>query len=127
MLVTALVVSRIQYCLSVYGNGSQKNFDRLQKILNFAARVIFGRRKFDHVSDLLTKLGWLSPRGMSDYQALVIAHKVIQRREPEELAALFVANRAIRERQSRQDHLFHLLVRGWKRESGGSAIELQLC
>ena len=65
MLVTALVVSRIQYCLSVYGNGSQKNFDRLQKILNFAARVIFGRRKFDHVSDLLTKLGWLSPRGMS--------------------------------------------------------------
>ena len=107
-LVTALVVSRIQYCLSVYGNGSQKNFDRLQKILNFAARVIFGRRKFDHVSDLRTKLGWLSPRGMSDFHTLVIAHKVIQRREPEQLAALFVANSAIRERPSRQDHFFHL-------------------
>ena len=45
---------------------------------------------------------------MSDYQALVIAHKVIQRREPKEIAALFVTNSAIRERQSRQDHLFHL-------------------
>ena len=105
MLVTALVISRIQYCLTVYGNGSQKNFDRLQKILNFAARVIFGRRKFDHVSDLRKKLGWLSPRCMSDHQTLVIAHKAIQRGEPEVLAALFVTNSAIRERQSRQDHL----------------------
>ena len=53
--MTALVISRVRYCLTVYGNGTQKNFDRLQKILNFAARVIFGRRKFDHVSDLRQK------------------------------------------------------------------------
>ena len=108
MLVTALVISRIQYCLTVYGNGSQKNFDRLQKVLNFAARVIFGRRKFDHVSDLRTKLGWLSPRCMFAYQTLVIAHKAITRGEPEKLADLFITNSAIRDRQSRQDHLFHL-------------------
>ena len=45
---------------------------------------------------------------MFDHQTLVIAHKVIQRGEPEELAALFVINSAIRERLSRQCHLFHL-------------------
>ena len=108
LLVTALVISRIQYCLTVYGNGSQKNFDRIQKILNFAARVIFCRRKFDHVSDLRQKLGWLSPRSMAEYQTLAIAHKAILRGEPEELASLFVTNSAVRERPSRQDHLFHL-------------------
>ena len=73
----------------------QNTFYRLQKV-KFAA--IFGLRKFDHVSDLRTKLGWSSLRSMSDYQTLVIAYKVIQCREPEELAALFVANSAIRER-----------------------------
>ena len=108
ILVTALVLSRVNYCLSVYGNGTQKNFDRIQKILNFAARVIFGRRKFDHVSDLRQKLGWMSPRAMSEYQTLVIAHKAVQRGEPEDLAALFTANRDTRERHTRQDHLFHL-------------------
>ena len=77
VLVTSLVISRINYCLTVYGNGTQKNFDRLQKILNFAARVIFGRRKFDHVSDLRDRLGWLSPKSMSDYLTLTIAQKVI--------------------------------------------------
>ena len=56
----------------------------------------------DHVSDLRKKIGWLSPRCMSDYQTLVIAHKAIQRGEPEE-TALFVINSAIRERQSQLD------------------------
>ena len=40
-LVTALVLSQVRYCISVYGNGSKKNLDRIKKILNFAAKVIF--------------------------------------------------------------------------------------
>ena len=108
VLVTSLVISRINYCLTVYGNGTQKNFDRLQKILNFAARVIFGRRKFDHVSDLRDRLGWLSPKSMSDYLTLTIAQKVIKHEEPENLAALFVPNQNFRDRHTRQDHLLHL-------------------
>ena len=61
-LVTALVISQIRYCISVYGNGSKQNSERIQKVLNFAARVVFGRKKFDHVSDLLVPLGWLRPQ-----------------------------------------------------------------
>ena len=107
-IVTSLVLSRVQYCLTVYGNGSKKNFDRIQKILNFAARVIFGRRKFDHVSDLREQLKWMTPTKMVDYQTMVTAHKAIRRREPEALAALFTLKRDARERSTRQDHLFHL-------------------
>ena len=63
-IVTALVISRVNYCLSVYGNGTKKNLSRLQKIPNFATRVIFGRRKFDHVSYLREKLDWMPPEHM---------------------------------------------------------------
>ena len=107
-IVTALVISRVQYCLTVYGNGSQKNFDRLQKIFNFAARVIFGRRKFDHVSDLRDQLGWMSPKTTADYLTLVTAQKLIYHRQPEALSALFTHNSDARERSTRQDHHFHL-------------------
>ena len=107
-LVMALVMTRVQYCLPVYGNGTKKNFTRLQKILNFAARVIFGRRKFDHISDLRDQLGWMSPKTMADYQTLVTAHKTIQRGEPEALASLFQLNADARVRSTRQDHLLHL-------------------
>ena len=61
MLVTALVLPRIGYCLSEYGNGTQKDLNRLLQILNFAVRVIFGKRKFDHVSDLREQLRWMMP------------------------------------------------------------------
>ena len=107
-LVISLVMSRVQYCLTVYGNGSQKNFDRIQKILNFAARVIFGRRKFDHVSDLRDQLRWMTPKTMAEFQTLVTAHKAIQRGEPEVLASMFTSNSDARARSTRQDHLFHL-------------------
>ena len=33
--------------------------DRLQSVLNAAARLIYRRRKFDHVSPLLKELHWL--------------------------------------------------------------------
>ena len=107
-LVMALVMSRIQYCLTVYGNGTKKNFQRIQKILNFAARVIFGRRKFDHVSDLRDQLGWMTPQTMADYQTVVTAQKAIQRGEPEALASLFTLNSDTRLRSTRQDSQFHL-------------------
>ena len=107
-IVTALVISRVQYCLTIYGNGSQQNFDRLQKIMNFAARVIFGRRKFDHVSGLRDSLGWIPPKAMADIQTLITAQKIVRNGEPEELAAMFKNNSDARERSTRQDHLLHL-------------------
>ena len=59
-LTTALVISQIRYCISVYGNSTKKNMERVQKILRFAARVVCGRRKYDHVSDIMQQLGWMS-------------------------------------------------------------------
>ena len=37
-VVDALALSQIRCCLSVYGNGSNKNLVRLQKVTNYAAK-----------------------------------------------------------------------------------------
>ena len=86
-LVDALVVSQVRYCISVYGNNTKQNISRIQKILNYAARVIFGRKKYDHVSDLLGRLGWLSADELVSYHTLCLVHKVRRSGEPEVLAA----------------------------------------
>ena len=39
-LISGLVLSKIRYCLSVYGSGSNKNLHAVQKIINFSSRVI---------------------------------------------------------------------------------------
>ena len=43
-LVEALVVSHVRYCISVYGSTTKQNVSRIQKILNYAAKVVFGRK-----------------------------------------------------------------------------------
>ena len=109
-IVTALVISHIRYCLSVYGNGTAKNLASIQKILNFAARVISGRRKFDHVSDVRDALGWLDSSQLFHHQSLSLLHKIILTGKPECIASQISANRdnPVHVCSTRQDHLLQL-------------------
>ena len=102
-LVSALVLSQIRYCLTVYGNGTRTNISRIQKILNYSAKVIFGRRKFDHVSDLLQKLGWLTADDLVTQHTLTLIHKIRRAGEPEALAREFHTMAEARDRSTRQD------------------------
>ena len=108
MLVTALVLSQVRYCISVYGNGSGGNLNRIQKIINFAVRVVFGRSKYDHVSDLRQRLGWMSSDELVQYHTLRLLHKVLRDGEPECLANMYQTNRSRRERSTRQDLQLHV-------------------
>ena len=102
-IVNALVLSHIRYCLPVYGNCTKKNLGRIEKVLNFAARVVSGRRKYDHVADVRGALGWLSAADLSAYDTLVLLHRVICSKEPAALAGRFQRNEEMRERLTRQD------------------------
>ena len=50
-LVNGLVFSLIRYCLPIFGS-CKESHKRLQKVVNFGARVVSGRRKRDHISDV---------------------------------------------------------------------------
>ena len=104
-VVQGLVISRVRYCLSVYGNGSAANDARLMKVVNFATRVVVGLRKYDHVSGARDHLGLRSPRQMCDAQTAIVAHRVRVLGEPEDLASLFstFADARTCDRPTRQD------------------------
>jgi len=115
-LVNALVLSQVRYCLSVYGNGTSTNLSRIQKIINYSAKVIFGSKKFDHASDLREKLGWLSAEEMVRYQTLTLTQKVYHTGEPADLARHLYPVSETRSRQTRQDS--NLLVPMSKTDMG---------
>ena len=54
IIVHALVMSFIRYCISVYGTHSATQLRRIQKLINFCARVLSGRHKLDHISDVVS-------------------------------------------------------------------------
>ena len=58
-LIRALVVSKVDYCCSVLAGVSGHLLDRLQFILNAAARLVFSARRSKHITPLLRDLHWL--------------------------------------------------------------------
>ena len=107
-VVHGLVLSHVRYCLTVYGNCSDKNLKQLQRVINFCARVIAGRRKYDHISDILNGSDWLTAKQLSDFHTLTLAHRIIKSGEPTSLVSLFRRVSSLRDRPTRQDNHFYL-------------------
>ena len=59
IIINALVFSKLYYCSSVWCNTSASNMQKLQLIQNFAAWIISGATKFEHITPSLKNLGWL--------------------------------------------------------------------
>ena len=59
-IIDTLVMSKINYCSTVWSNTSDGNIKKIQLIQNCAARLITGVPKYDHISPTLNALGWLS-------------------------------------------------------------------
>ena len=58
-LVTSLVLSRFDCCNFLLSGIPHQLIDKLQKVQNCSARLIFKTSKCTHVSPLLAKLHWL--------------------------------------------------------------------
>jgi len=53
ILVNSFIVSKLDYCNSLLAGCSKQLVDKLQRLLNCAAPVIFGGDRRDHVTPLL--------------------------------------------------------------------------
>lgn len=59
IVINALVFTKLFYLSSVWSRNSGNNIPKLQLVQNFAARIVTGTRKFDHVTPALKELRWL--------------------------------------------------------------------
>ena len=109
-LVQALVVSSIRYAIVVYGGCGVTQMSRLQRLINFGARVVSGKRKYDHVSEVLKELRWLSAENMWRLQSVTLLKKILETGEPEALSNAIVSRGSVHGRDTRQADLLDLPV-----------------
>ena len=77
-VINALVFSKLYYCSPVWSNTSKKNILNLQKVQNFAGRIITGTRQFDHITPVLRELRWLPVSSYLKYTFGVLAFKCVK-------------------------------------------------
>ena len=64
VVLNSLVFSKLFYCSTVWSGTTQQNIRKLQLLQNFAARILTGKRKYDHISPILKDLRWLTVKEM---------------------------------------------------------------
>ena len=102
ILVLAHVFPHLQYCSSVWGGAPNCRLDRLQKVLHFAARLVTGLRRYDHVGPALAALGWPDIREMiARRDALNVYRALHVVSAPGPLRAMFRPRAAVSERETR--------------------------
>ena len=98
-LVHALVTSRLDHCNSLLYGLPDYLIQRLQYVMNAAAKVITCKRKFDHVTPLLIELHWLPVRQRIVFKILLYTFKTLRGATPTHLTELispYVPRRALR-------------------------------
>ena len=85
----------------VYGRASKTCMHRVQKVLNFCARLISGRRKYDHISDVLSQLGWLSAQNLCTYRCICLLRQALDTGEPATIAQSITTTGQVHDRNTR--------------------------
>ena len=85
-LVHALVITKLDHCNSVLAGTVGYLQNRLQSVLNAAARLIFSRRASEHTTPLLRDLHWLCVLERIQFRLCVLAYHCLHSTEPAYLA-----------------------------------------
>ena len=75
-LLSAFVLPKLDYCKSLFYGSPMYMLERLQKVQNSAARLIFQCRKQNHISPLLMSLHWLTINARIECKLSVICHSL---------------------------------------------------
>ena len=87
-LAASFILSRLDYCNALYINLPQYQIKKLQKLQNFAAKVVLNKSIFEHVTPCLIELHWLPVAFRIKYKIAVLSFKCLNGLAPKYLADL---------------------------------------
>ena len=102
-LIQALVMSRLDYSNSVLYGVNIKFLQKLQRVQNYAARVISKTRRRDHITPIIYSLHWLPICMRIKFKVLMICFKCLNGLAPaylSDLLELYTPSRSLRNRNN---------------------------
>ena len=104
-LAASFILSRLDYCNALYINLPQYQIKKLQKLQNFAAKVVLNKSIFEHVTPCLIELHWLPVAFRIKYKIAVLSFKCVNGLAPKYLADLIIEYQPTRNLRSSSQRL----------------------
>ena len=82
VLCSSFVLSRLDYCNSLLSGASSENINKLQRVQNNAARLVFKVSKRSHITPFLKELHWLPIRARIEYKIATICFNTLEGTSP---------------------------------------------
>ena len=106
-IYNASIQPHIDYALTVWGVTTDHNLHKVQRLQNYAARVI--TKNFDYVNvrgiDLVHQLGWMDVKQRIKYFELLLMFKCIHGMAPHHLCNNVILDCEVSERVTRSHHM----------------------
>ena len=78
ILICSLVLSKLDYANGILSGASDTVINVLQRVQNWAAKVILKRRKYDSSTQARLDLHWLLMRERIEFKILLLVHKCLK-------------------------------------------------
>ena len=104
-MVNALATSRLDYCHSLLYGTVDKNFVRLQRLQNAAARLTMRMPKYSNITPVLKEPHWLPIRERVCFKIMLLIHRAVNCRGPvylRDLICIYTSTRALRSAGTKQ-------------------------
>lgn len=77
-----IVSAKLDYCNSLLFGITKANIAKLQLVQNSLARLVTGKRRFDHITPVLADLHWLPVSHRITFKLASLTHKTIHTSQP---------------------------------------------
>ena len=104
-LAASFILSRLDYCNALYKNLNKYQIEQIQKLQNFAAKVVLSKSMYEHVTPCLVELHWLPVMFRIDYKIAVLTFKCLHGLAPEYLSDLIEVYQPSRNLRSASQNL----------------------
>ena len=88
--IHAFVSSRIDYCNALHSGYPDKALNKLQLVLNTAARILTRTKCLYHITPVLASLHWLPVKARADFKVLQLTYKALHGLAPTYLYVLIL-------------------------------------